>query len=124
MYSDGSNPNSVGAHLVTELSKTLDVDCNRKLYVGNLHLQATEYQVVKLFQEHGKIKREQFMLHRGGVKNGKPRGVMYIEYETEDEALAGTLTRPAPHRAPFARSLRIELRRLTLGGCPLQHKRR
>ena len=57
--------------------------------VGNLHFKATEYQVVKLFQEHGKIKREQFMYHRGGAKKGEPRGVMYIEYEEEEEALAG-----------------------------------
>lgn len=57
--------------------------------VGNLHFKATEYQVVKLFQEHGKIKREQFMYHRGGAKKGEPRGVMYVEYETEEEAAAG-----------------------------------
>lgn len=54
-----------------------------------MHFKATEYQVVKLFQEHGKIKREQFMYHRGGAKKGEPRGVMYIEYETEEEAAAG-----------------------------------
>jgi hypothetical protein len=40
-------------------------------------------------QEHGKIKREQFMYHRGGAKKGEPRGVMYIEYETEEEATEG-----------------------------------
>ena len=101
VYSDGSNPNARWSqnHLVKELSKTLDEDCKQKLYVGNLHFQATEYQVVKLFQEHGKIKREQFMYHRGGAKKGEPRGVMYIEYETEDEALAGILTHPALRRA-------------------------
>ena len=54
-----------------------------------MHFKATEYQVVKLFQEHGKIKREQFMYHRGGAKKGEPRGVMYVEYETEEEAAAG-----------------------------------
>ena len=92
VYSDGSNPNARWSqnHLIKELSKDLEEEQKKKLYVGNLHFQATEYQVVKLFQEHGKIKREQFMYHRGGAKKGEPRGVMYIEYETEAEALGGT----------------------------------
>ena len=107
VYSDSSNPNAKWntAHLVKDLSKTLDQNQDRKLYVGNLHFKATEYQVVKLFQEHGKVVREEFMYHRGGPRKGEPRGVMYLEYETAEEAAGGAPlcppscpSQPAPSR--------------------------
>lgn len=88
VYSDNSNPNAKWSqnHLVKELSATLDEDPKRKINISNMHVSVTEYQVIKLFQEHGKIVREQFLWHKGGAKRGEPRGCMLIEYETEKMA--------------------------------------
>ena len=94
VYSDNSNPNARWSqnHLVKELASTLSENPKRKLKITNLHVKVTEYQVIKLFQEYGKIAREQFMFHKAGPKRGEPRGCMLLEYETEEMASAGKVS--------------------------------
>ena len=96
VYSDAGNLRawSTTKHLVTELADSLDVNPLRKIYVGNVNYEVTEYQLIKLFQEHGTVVRAQYMFHKGGARSGEPRGIMYVEYETEEEA---TVAKQAMH---------------------------
>lgn len=57
-----------------------------KLYVGNLAPTANEYHVIKLFQQYGKIVREQFIWHKHGPKRGEPKGFCFVEFATKQEA--------------------------------------
>lgn len=76
-----------------------------KLYVGNLAPTANEYiphankpnlviqtlilppppryHVIKLFQQYGKIVREQFIWHKHGPKRGEPKGFCFVEFATK-----------------------------------------
>ena len=58
-----------------------------KLYVGNLDKRVTEYHILKLFQPHGRIVREQFMWHVSGPQRGQPRGFAFVEFACRAEAL-------------------------------------
>ncbi|GAQ80016.1 hypothetical protein KFL_000440180 [Klebsormidium nitens] len=61
-------------------------DLHFKLFVGNLSPKVTEYQLVKLFSQHGTIVQEDFMWHRDGPKKGQPRGYAFVEFSTRREA--------------------------------------
>eukprot|EP00243_Klebsormidium_subtile_P010869 TRINITY_DN5946_c0_g1_i1.p1 TRINITY_DN5946_c0_g1~~TRINITY_DN5946_c0_g1_i1.p1 ORF type:complete len:131 (+),score=29.42 TRINITY_DN5946_c0_g1_i1:478-870(+) len=65
-------------------NKEQDLHC--KLYVGNLSPKVTEYQLVKLFCQHGTIVQEEFMWHRNGPKKGQPRGYAFVEFSSQSEA--------------------------------------
>ena len=41
------------------------------------------YHVIKLFQQYGKIVREQFIWHKHGPKRGEPKGFCFVEFATK-----------------------------------------
>lgn len=55
--------------------------------MGNLDKKVTEYHIIKLFQQHGTIIREDFMWHMMGEMRGMPRGYAFVEMSTRKEAL-------------------------------------
>lgn len=59
-----------------------------KLYVGNLDYRVTEYQVIKMFEPFGKIRKEEYLWHTHGPRRGEPRGFAYVEYFTRQDAEA------------------------------------
>lgn len=64
----------------------VDENVENKLYVGNLDHRVTEYHVIKMFNPHGKIKREEYLWHTHGPKKGEPRGYAFVEYSKRQEA--------------------------------------
>jgi RNA recognition motif-containing protein len=56
----------------------------KTLYVGNLGRKVTEYEMIKLFQQHGEVVRSQFMYHRFGDQRGQPRGFAFVELGTKE----------------------------------------
>ena len=76
-----------------------------KLYIGNLDKRVTEYHIIKLFQPHGKIVREQFMWHASGPQRGQPRGFAFVEFENRVQALAAKASLDA--KTLFGRRLTV-----------------
>ncbi|RKP06399.1 hypothetical protein THASP1DRAFT_31784 [Thamnocephalis sphaerospora] len=59
---------------------------DRRLYVGNLATEVTEYTMIKLFEPYGTISKLDFLFHKEGPMRGKPRGYCFVEYRTPQEA--------------------------------------
>ncbi|KAI9595039.1 hypothetical protein BDF19DRAFT_90542 [Syncephalis fuscata] len=57
-----------------------------RLFVGNLPAEATEYKMIKLCQQYGKIAKLDFLYHKEGPMAGKPRNYCFVEYATHKEA--------------------------------------
>ncbi|KAM0752258.1 hypothetical protein T439DRAFT_355122 [Meredithblackwellia eburnea MCA 4105] len=58
-----------------------------RLYVGNLPLSVTEYDLIQLCSKYGKIRKLDFLFHKTGPSKGKPRGYAFVEFSNKDEAL-------------------------------------
>ncbi|CAB3406910.1 unnamed protein product [Caenorhabditis bovis] len=65
----------VGFKYATGLEKT-------KVFVRNVHFQATEEEIKVVFSKFGPVLSVRIVRH----KNGQPKGVAYVEFETEDAA--------------------------------------
>ncbi|KAJ1339527.1 hypothetical protein BSLG_005851 [Batrachochytrium salamandrivorans] len=57
-----------------------------RLYVGNFTDKVTEYTIMKLFEEYGKIARIDYLWHQEGPKHGMPRGYCFVEMDSVEEA--------------------------------------
>jgi RNA recognition motif-containing protein len=55
----------------------------KNIYVGNLSWEATNDDLLNLFQEHGKVKRAQVISDR---ETGRSRGFGFVEMYNDDEA--------------------------------------
>ncbi|KAH7664441.1 RNA recognition motif domain-containing protein [Dioscorea alata] len=64
----------------------MDDKCDTRLYVGNLDKRITESNVIKMFTPFGKIMSEEFLWHTRGPRRGEPRGYVFIQYSTKEEA--------------------------------------
>jgi len=53
-----------------------------KLFIRNLHFNSTEDELMDIFKKYGELKGVRIVTHKGG----KPKGVAYVEFETEEAA--------------------------------------
>jgi RNA recognition motif-containing protein len=53
-----------------------------KLFVRNVEFKSTEDELRQLFGQHGELKDVRIVRH----KNGKPKGVAFIEFQNEESA--------------------------------------
>lgn len=94
---EGETDRFVGPKLKTEDAKvevipTPDdpVDCSeendRRLWIGNLDTRVTEFALLKILQKFGSLQRFDFLYHKTGPDQGKPRGYCFVTYSTKEEA--------------------------------------
>lgn len=57
----------------------------KKLFVGNLPFSTTDEELRELFSQHGEIADLKLISDR---VTGRPKGIAFVEYATEDEAQA------------------------------------
>lgn len=57
---------------------------NRRLFVGGLADSLDEYTLIKFLSKHGKISKFDYLFHKSGPKQGKPRGYAFVEYATPE----------------------------------------
>ncbi|XP_060518159.1 probable RNA-binding protein 18 [Cylas formicarius] len=69
------------------MEKSMGFDQCRRLWIGNLDPNVTEYQLLKLAQKHGKIEKFDFLLHRTGLLAGRPRGYAFVTYTDINNAV-------------------------------------
>ncbi|XP_013384610.1 probable RNA-binding protein 18 [Lingula anatina] len=62
----------------------------RRLWVGNLDPRITEFTLLKLLQKYGRLNKLDFLYHKTGLDQGKPRGYCFVTYQTIDEAKFAT----------------------------------
>uniref|UniRef100_A0A1B6E526 Probable RNA-binding protein 18 n=1 Tax=Clastoptera arizonana TaxID=38151 RepID=A0A1B6E526_9HEMI len=58
----------------------------RRLWIGNLDSKVTEYQLLKLFEKHGRLEKFDLLFHRTGPLAGQPRGYAFVTYVSKEEA--------------------------------------
>lgn len=59
---------------------------DKRLWVGNIDTRLTEYHLIKLLQQYGKMTKFDFLFHKSGPLRGQPRGYCFVTYETRDQA--------------------------------------
>lgn len=52
-----------------------------RLYVGNLAPSLSEYSLIALCAQHGKVTALDFLYHTAGNLKGKPRGFAFVKYD-------------------------------------------
>lgn len=66
------------------------VDCSeendRRLWIGNLDTRVTEFALLKILQKFGTLQRFDFLYHKTGPDQGKPRGYCFVSYSNSQEA--------------------------------------
>lgn len=58
-----------------------------RLWIGNLDLTITEYNILQVLKKCGKIKQFDFLVHRTGALQGQPRGFCFVSYENKVDAI-------------------------------------
>ncbi|XP_030838086.1 probable RNA-binding protein 18 [Strongylocentrotus purpuratus] len=59
----------------------------RRLWIGNLDERITEFTLLKLLQRYGKIEQFDFLFHKSGPNQGKPRGYCFASFENRTDAV-------------------------------------
>lgn len=59
----------------------------RRLWIGNLDERITEFTLLKLLQKYGKIEQFDFLFHKSGPNQGKPRGYCFASFENRTDAV-------------------------------------
>ncbi|KAL5011736.1 hypothetical protein ScPMuIL_010287 [Solemya velum] len=59
-------------------------DC--RLWIGNLDPRVTEFVLLKILQKQGNLKKFDFLYHKSGMDQGKPRGFCFATYNDKKEA--------------------------------------
>lgn len=78
----------------------------KKLFVGNLSFEMTDFELEDLFKEYGEIASAKVIVDR---RTGRSRGFGFVEMNTEDsaaqavEALNGVEVKGRPINVSFAR---------------------
>ncbi|XP_064616665.1 probable RNA-binding protein 18 [Liolophura sinensis] len=57
-----------------------------RLWVGNLDTRITEFTLLKLLQKYGSLDKFDFLYHKSGPDQGKPRGYCFVSYHSPEEA--------------------------------------
>ncbi|XP_038049836.1 probable RNA-binding protein 18 [Patiria miniata] len=58
----------------------------RRLWIGNIDEKISEYNLLKLLRRHGEIAQFDFLFHKTGPSEGKPRGYCFVSFKTQEEA--------------------------------------
>ncbi|XP_054724612.1 probable RNA-binding protein 18 [Uloborus diversus] len=58
----------------------------KRLWIGNIDSRLTEYNLLKMVQQFGEIKKFDFLFHKSGPLKGMPRGYCFVTYETREQA--------------------------------------
>uniref|UniRef100_A0A0B6ZDU2 Probable RNA-binding protein 18 n=1 Tax=Arion vulgaris TaxID=1028688 RepID=A0A0B6ZDU2_9EUPU len=64
----------------------VDEDDDRRLWIGNLGTDITEFSILKLMQKFGKIRKMNFIYHKSGPDKGKSRGYCFVSFHTWEAA--------------------------------------
>ncbi|XP_070539289.1 probable RNA-binding protein 18 [Ptychodera flava] len=67
-------------------SSSSDSGGDNRLWIGNLDPRITEYQLLQILKRYGDIKELDFLFHKSGPNQGKPRGYCFVNYTTKEEA--------------------------------------
>nr|XP_054771633.1 probable RNA-binding protein 18 [Lytechinus pictus] len=59
----------------------------RRLWIGNLDERITEFTLLKILQKYGKIEQFDFLFHKSGPNQGKPRGYCFASFENRTDAV-------------------------------------
>ena len=54
----------------------------RTVFVGNLHHQTSDLDLIGIFKKYGTVVAETIPFHREGPYEGKPRGFAFVEMST------------------------------------------
>ncbi|XP_033122595.1 probable RNA-binding protein 18 [Anneissia japonica] len=57
-----------------------------RLWIGNLDPRLTEFNLLKILKRYGVVKKFDFLFHKTGPNQGKPRGYCFTSYSTKEEA--------------------------------------
>ncbi|KAL3870543.1 hypothetical protein ACJMK2_038596 [Sinanodonta woodiana] len=57
-----------------------------RLWIGNLDPRITEFALLKILQKHGSLTKFDFLYHKSGPDQGKPRGYCFASYSSREEA--------------------------------------
>ncbi|XP_077988094.1 putative RNA-binding protein 18 [Glandiceps talaboti] len=57
-----------------------------RLWIGNLDPRITEYQLLQILKRYGDVKEFDFLFHKSGPNQGKPRGYCFVNYTRKEEA--------------------------------------
>jgi len=58
----------------------------KNLWIGNIDKRLTEYNLLKILQKYGEVKKFEYLFHKIGPHRGEPRGYCFVEYATREEA--------------------------------------
>ncbi|XP_068723402.1 probable RNA-binding protein 18 isoform X2 [Montipora capricornis] len=61
-----------------------DENPENKVWIGNIDKRLSEYNLVKILQRFGDLKKFELLFHKSGVKEGEPRGYCFVEYKTHE----------------------------------------
>ncbi|XP_072035282.1 probable RNA-binding protein 18 [Amphiura filiformis] len=64
----------------------MDDSDRRRLWIGNLDERITEFNLLKILRRYGDIAQFDFLFHKTGPNQGKPRGYCFVSYKTKEEA--------------------------------------
>ncbi|GFR62610.1 RNA binding motif protein 18 [Elysia marginata] len=85
-------------------------DDDKRLWIGNLDSNVTEYAILKLVQKFGSIRKMDFIYHKAGPDKGKSKGYCFVsfhEWKTAEKArktLDGKFVLYRPMYVKWARS--------------------
>ncbi|KAK3590512.1 hypothetical protein CHS0354_037559 [Potamilus streckersoni] len=57
-----------------------------RLWIGNLDPRITEFALLKILQKHGTLTKFDFLYHKSGPDQGKPRGYCFASFSSREEA--------------------------------------
>ncbi|XP_071949991.1 probable RNA-binding protein 18 [Antedon mediterranea] len=63
-----------------------EVEADCRLWIGNLDPRLTEFNLLKILKRYGDVKKFDFLFHKTGPNQGKPRGYCFASYSTKEEA--------------------------------------
>ncbi|KAK2141447.1 hypothetical protein LSH36_1095g00093 [Paralvinella palmiformis] len=55
-----------------------------RLWIGNLDSRVTEFSLLKLLQKYGELAKFDFLYHKSGPDQGKPRGYCFVTYSCKE----------------------------------------
>lgn len=87
-----------------------ETDDDKRLWIGNLDSNMTEFAILKLVQKFGSIRKMDFIYHKAGPDKGKSKGYCFVsfhEWKTAEKArktLDGKFVLSRPMYVKWARS--------------------
>nr|XP_014284051.1 probable RNA-binding protein 18 isoform X2 [Halyomorpha halys] len=58
----------------------------RRLWIGNLDIRITEFQLLKILQKYGTIEKFDLLFHKSGPLAGQPRGYGFVTFKSKEDA--------------------------------------